>query len=80
MQVIQKMSIKWQDIHMEFFLETSRPYECLWNNTCSDYSKSNTREKVYHLMVTDLNLLELTVADVKANIKTIWTRYEAELS
>ncbi|XP_031348360.1 uncharacterized protein LOC116174562 [Photinus pyralis] len=73
------MSFRWQDKHMELFLESYQRYECLWNNKCSDYSKSNVREKAYLSMLADLNLPGLTVPDIKAKIKTIRTRYGAEL-
>ncbi|XP_055844762.1 uncharacterized protein LOC129911112 [Episyrphus balteatus] len=74
------MSFKWQDTHMESFLETYKKYECLWNNKCNDYSKSNAREKAYSLMLNDLKIPGLTVPDIKAKIKTIRTRYVAELA
>ncbi|XP_055912160.1 uncharacterized protein LOC129946131 [Eupeodes corollae] len=74
------MSFKWKDQHMELFLETYKQYECLWNNKCINYSKPNEREKAYLSMLNDLKIPGLTVGDIKAKIKTIRTRYGAELS
>ncbi|KAJ8896977.1 hypothetical protein PR048_002323 [Dryococelus australis] len=65
---------------MPLFIEAYQWYECLWNSKRSDYSKSNVREKAYTAMATDLNLPHLTVADIKAEMKTIRTRYGAELT
>ena len=53
---------------MPLFLESYQRYECLWNIKSRDYSKCNMREKAYSLMLTDLNIAGVTVADIKAKI------------
>lgn len=74
------MSFKWQAEHMTAFLEAYKKNECLWNNKCTDYSKTSARDNAYELMLSDLNLPGLTILDIKAKIKTIRTRYVAELT
>ncbi|XP_055627901.1 uncharacterized protein LOC129769571 [Toxorhynchites rutilus septentrionalis] len=74
------MSFKWNDGHMIPFLRAYRRQECLWNNKMSGYTKPILREKGYSLMVEELNLPHLTVADIKAKIKGVRTRYVAELT
>ena len=65
---------------MVSFLEAYRRQECLWNVRTAEYSKSVSREKAYSEMVEELNLPGLSIADVKNKIKTVRTRYMAELN
>ena len=75
------MAFKWLDHHVPRFLDSYRQYECLWNPGNSDYKgRTPAREKAYAAMLSDLGLPGLTVADIKAKIRTIRTRYAAELS
>uniref|UniRef100_A0A8D8QPS9 MADF domain-containing protein n=1 Tax=Cacopsylla melanoneura TaxID=428564 RepID=A0A8D8QPS9_9HEMI len=74
-----RMFFKWLDFHMKAFLDTYRKYDLLWNTKHDDYNQTIAREKAYAAMVVDLNIPGVSVADVKAKIKTVRTRYRSEL-
>jgi hypothetical protein len=65
---------------METFLEMYRNHECLWNNKSENYHKTNICEKAYKTLHSELNLLQLSVNDIRAKIKRIPTRYCSELA
>ena len=63
------MSFAWKDDHMDTFLEIYRNHECLWNNKSENYHKTNIREKAYKTLRSELNLLHLSVNDIKGQNK-----------
>lgn len=73
-------SFKWNDGNMLSFLKAYRRQEILWNNKMSGYTNLRLRDQGYSAMLTELNLSKLTIADIKAKIKSVRTRYVAELT
>lgn len=74
------MVFRWRDEHMDAFLDNYRKYECLWNITNDLYKNRVERENAYVQLCNDMQIPELTVADVKNKIKTIRTNYKNELT
>ena len=73
------MKLKWNDGHIIDFLEAYRKYGALWDSSCPEYRNGTARERASVGMVEDLSLEGLTVEDVKSKIKSIRSRYGAEL-
>lgn len=74
------MVFKWRDEHTPKILDLLRNRECLWNNKCSDYKNKDARDDALQSLILDLDIPSITESDIKAKIKTIRTRYAAELA
>lgn len=74
------MVFRWRDEHTDAFLDSYRKYECLWNVSSDSYKNKGARDNAYQQLCNDMELPELTIADVKNKIKTIRTNYKNELT
>ena len=73
------MSVKWKDEHTPVILNMMRERQCLWNPKLTEYKETSKRDKALEDKVQELNLNNLTVEGLKLKIKSIRTRYSAEL-
>jgi hypothetical protein len=73
------MVFKRKDDHTPLVLDFMKDRECLWNKK-SEHSRNKTgRENALKEIVQELDFPNLTVEDLKLKIKTIRSRYAAEL-
>ncbi|GAB6032663.1 hypothetical protein CHUAL_011540 [Chamberlinius hualienensis] len=70
----------WRNDHTPIMLSLLQQHECLWNSKSIDYKNKTLKETAYKAIIDELKMPELAVHDVKAKIKSIRTRYSAELS
>lgn len=70
---------RWKEEEISIFLELYKNHECLWNNKCENYRNRVLREKAIETLLSEINIAELSVNDIKLKIKSIRTRYMAEL-
>ncbi|KAJ8968715.1 hypothetical protein NQ314_002170 [Rhamnusium bicolor] len=73
------MGYKWREAETPLFLNLYKKYECLWNNKSKSYKNKTLRDDALRAFCCDLNIPGLTKHDIKLKIKTIRTRYMAEL-
>ena len=58
----------------------ARFYECLWNTKSENSRKKTPCENALQEVMQELKLPELTVEELKLKIKTVNTKYTAELA
>uniref|UniRef100_A0A6P7GUP9 Uncharacterized protein LOC114343110 isoform X2 n=1 Tax=Diabrotica virgifera virgifera TaxID=50390 RepID=A0A6P7GUP9_DIAVI len=70
---------RWKDHETEIFLDLYKKHECLWNNKSENYKNRVSREKAINTILSELNIADLSEYDIKSKIKSIRTKYMAEL-
>lgn len=71
---------KWREDVTPLFLDLYKTHECLWNNKSEKYKNRVLREKAMKSLLSELNIPDLSETDIKLKIKSIRTRYMAELN
>jgi hypothetical protein len=71
---------KWKDEHTPQLLDFMKDRECLWNKSLNTIEIKQLVKYALQKIVQVLKLPDLSVEEVKLKIKTIRTRYAAELA
>lgn len=71
---------KWKEDETPMFLDLYKNHECLWNNKSETYKNRLLRDKAMKSFLSELNIPDLSENDIKLKIKSIRTRYMAELT
>lgn len=74
------MSIKWSESDTLKFVDLYHKHDCLWNYRMEVYKNKDARENALSLIMKELEMNGLTIADIKNKIKTIRTMYKKEHS
>lgn len=71
---------KWKEEETPIFLDLYKNHECLWNNKSEMYKNRVLRDKAMKALLSELNIADVVETDIKLKIKSIRTRYMAELN